>query len=343
VKRALVLGGTGLIGTAIAHRLLAAGWRVDLAARRPEGLSAPLAAAGARFVAADREDPAALAAALGGGADLLVDCLCYTAAHARTLLPLLGGAGCGVVLSARAVYADARGNHLNSPVPPVFDGPVREDAPTVPPGGGEYRSAEGYGRNKAAAERVLLDSGLPVTVVRPSQVYGERAARPPEWYFVKRALDGRTAVALAHRGTRPVQRTAAATLAALVETVAARPAARVLNCADPDAPTALDAVRATAARTGGPLRAVPLDGPFDGMPAGPWFPRYDLRLDTSAATALGHVPAGRWADLGPAAVDRMIAAARPGPHGHVLPDAEQEYFDGLFDYAAEDRHLAAAP
>ncbi len=343
MTRALLLGGTGLIGRAVAARLLASGWQVDLLARRPDGMPAPLAAAGARFVAGDRDDPATLAAALGTGADLLLDCLCYTGAQARTLLPLLDDVACGVMISARAVYADARGNHLNSPTPPDFGGPLREDAPTVAPGDGDHRTGEGYARNKAAAERVLLDSGRPVTVIRPSQVYGEAATRPPEWYFVKRVLDGRTAVPLAHRGARAVHRTAAATLAALVATVAADPAARVLNCADPDAPTGAGAARLTAARLGHDWCPVPLDGDFDGMPAGPWFPRYDLRLDTTAASALGHEPAGRWADLAPATVDRLAADARPGADGgHELPGIDAEYFDGLFDYAAEDRLLAGA-
>jgi nucleoside-diphosphate-sugar epimerase len=76
MPRALIIGGTGLIGRATARRLLAADWEVDLTGRDPARLSADGAAAGARFIAADRDDPDQLLAALGSGADLLVDCIC---------------------------------------------------------------------------------------------------------------------------------------------------------------------------------------------------------------------------------------------------------------------------
>ena len=58
------------------------------------------------------------------------------------------------------------------------------------PGDMPYNSPQGYGANKVAAEQVLLDSGMPVTVLRPSKVHGEGAAPPREWYFVKRDADG---------------------------------------------------------------------------------------------------------------------------------------------------------
>ena len=85
MPRALILGGTGAIGRATARRLLAAGWEVDVTGRNPARLPAELAAAGARFVAADRADDRQLRAALGEGADLLVDCICFTAADATRL------------------------------------------------------------------------------------------------------------------------------------------------------------------------------------------------------------------------------------------------------------------
>ncbi|ANZ39177.1 hypothetical protein BBK82_26985 [Lentzea guizhouensis] len=42
------------------------------------------------------------------------------------------------------------------------------------PGSMDFDSPKGYGANKVAAEHTLLDSGLPVTVLRPSK---EGAAR----------------------------------------------------------------------------------------------------------------------------------------------------------------------
>jgi nucleoside-diphosphate-sugar epimerase len=181
MPRALVLGGTGMIGSATARRLLAAGWDVDLAGRDSSRLPADVAAAGGRFVAAERGDSPQLRAALGDGADLLVDCLCYTAADATRLLPLAHHAGSTVMISSKAVYVDAEGNHSNSETAPRFDRPIRETQPTMIPGDGDYTTREGYGANKVAAEQVLLESGLPVTVLRPSKIHGRGAARPREW------------------------------------------------------------------------------------------------------------------------------------------------------------------
>ena len=227
-------------------RLLAAGWQVDLTGRNPAHMPAEIAAAGGRFIAAERDDSDQLFAALGGGADLLVDCICYTAAHASRLLPLVRDAGSTVMISSKAVYVDGSGNHSNSETAPRFDGPIRETQPTMAPGDGDYNSPEGYGANKVAAEQVLLDSGEPVTVLRPSKVHGAGARTPREWVFVKRVLDQRPAVFLAHRGAGVDHTTAAVNIAALVEAVAATPGQRILNSADPDAPSALEISRTIA-------------------------------------------------------------------------------------------------
>lgn len=193
----LVLGGTGVIGTAVAHRLLTDGWTVDLVGRDSTRMPAELTAAGARFIPADRNDRAQLAAAYGDGADLLVDCLCFTAEHARQLLPFARDADSTVMISSKAVYVDDNGRHSNSAAPPEFPAPIREDDRTLAPGNGDYTTRDGYGANKVAAERILLDSGAPVTVLRPSKVHGVGGQRPREWHFVKRVLDRRKTVLLA--------------------------------------------------------------------------------------------------------------------------------------------------
>ncbi|MFF7727048.1 NAD-dependent epimerase/dehydratase family protein [Streptomyces sp. NPDC008001] len=342
MSRALILGGTGLIGRAVARRLLDAGWDVDVTGRDPEHMPAGLAAAGARFVAAERADARALRSALGKGCDLLVDCICYTAAEARLLLPLAGDATSTVLISSRAVYADADGNHSNSAVPPRFDGPVRETQPTLAPGDMDYRSREGYGPNKVAAEHVCLDSGLPITVMRPSRVHGVGAARPREWVFVKRVLDGRGAVLLARRGAGVVHTTAAANIASLVETVATKPGARVLNCADPDAPSALEIARIIARHLGHTWAEVLLDESApENLGRTPWDSPHPVVLDTSAAAALGYRPAGDYATTAAAEIDWLVEAARTGDPAGILPAADDEYFRRFGDYAAEDAFLAA--
>jgi uncharacterized protein YbjT (DUF2867 family) len=69
VSRALVLGGTGLVGRAVARGLLRSGWQVDVTGRDPNRLPADVEAAGGRFVAAERADDGGLRAAMGAGAD----------------------------------------------------------------------------------------------------------------------------------------------------------------------------------------------------------------------------------------------------------------------------------
>jgi nucleoside-diphosphate-sugar epimerase len=187
MRRALILAGTGAIGWAIVRRLAAAGWDVVVTGRSPELVPVGLAGLGARFVRADRRDRRTLGAVVGSGADLLVDCACFTRADASALVEVLGDVSSPVMISSKAVYADDQGRHSNSDDSPRFEHPVREDQRTLPPSDGDYDSARAYGGNKVAAERVLLDSGDPVTVLRPSKVHGAWSRRPREWVFVKRA------------------------------------------------------------------------------------------------------------------------------------------------------------
>ncbi|MFD4555746.1 NAD-dependent epimerase/dehydratase family protein [Streptomyces sp. NPDC058469] len=337
MPRALILGGTGLVGRATALRLLKAGWQVDVTGRNPAHMPPELSALGGEFRAVDRADSTALRAAVGEGTDLLVDCLCFTTADTRSLLPLAAHATSTVLISSRAVYIDAAGNHVNSSTPPHFSGPISETHPTMAPRDDiDYRSREGYGANKVAAEQVAWESGLPISVLRPSQIHGVGASPAREWAVVKRVLDDRTALLLADRGAGVVHTSAAANLAALIETVAERPGNRVLNCADPDAPSALEICRAIAGHFGHEWEEVLLD---DTAPAGlgrtPWDSPHPIVLDTSAATALGYRPAGTYATTIAPALDRLVEAARNGQ-----PPVDDGYFAEYLDYAAEDAFLA---
>ena len=331
MKRALIVGGTGLVGRATARRLLASGWRVDVTGRDAARLPDDVAAAGGRFLAAERRDGDQLRAALGGGPDLLVDCIAYTAADARLLLPLLNRVGSTVMISSKAVYVDDAGRHSNSDESPAFDGPVTEAQPTLAPGDGDYRTRDGYGANKVAAERVLLDSGHPVTVLRPSKIHGEGAAPPREWIFVKRVLDRRPAVFLAHRGEGTDHPTAAVNIAALIETVAAQPGARILNSADPDAPNGLEIARTVARQLDHDWEEILVDGAELGRH--PWDKLPPFVLDMTAALELGYVPVGDYAATVAAEIDWLVA-------GGYEPDPE--FFARFFDYVAEDRFLAGA-
>jgi nucleoside-diphosphate-sugar epimerase len=341
-SRALILGGTGLVGRAAARRLLASGWQVDVTGRDPHHLPADVAKAGGVFVAAQRDDAAALRTAMGGGVDLLVDCICYTAAEATLLLPLMRDAGSTVMISSKAVYVDAAGNHTNSDVAPHFDGPIRETQPTMAASDIDYNTREGYGANKVAAEQVLLASGLPVSVLRPSKIHGEGAARPREWMFVKRVLDRRTAVFLAHRGEGVDHTTAAVNLAALIETCAATPGRRILNSADPDSPNGLQIARAIARVLDHDWEEILLDDDADpALGVHPWDAAHPIVLDMTAAGGLGYEPVGDYATTVADAVTWLVSAANGGDGADQIPGADDEFFAPLLDYDAEDRYLAA--
>jgi len=338
MPRALIIGGTGQIGRATAARLLGAGWRIDLTGRDPVHMPPEIAAAGGSFVAVDRDDSGQLLSALGEGADLLVDCICYTAAAATQLLPLVRSADSTVMISSKAVYVDGSGRHSNSEAAPRFSGPIGEEQPTMAPGDGDYDSREGYGANKVAAENVLLDSGEPVTVLRPSKIHGVGAKTPREWVFVKRVLDRRPAVFLARRGAGVDHPTAAANIAALIELVAAKPGRRVLNSADPDAPSALEISRTIARRLRHEWEEVLL-GEEDDQALGrhPWDAPYPVVLDMTAAGELGYTPVGDYATTVADEVDWLVSSARGGE----IPGLDDDYFGPLLNYAAEDRYLSA--
>jgi len=344
MTRALILGGTGAIGRATAGRLLAAGWQVDLTGRNPARMPADLSAAGATFTPGDRGDAGMLLATLGEGADLIVDCACFTAADAALLLPLVAHAGSTVMISSKAVYVDRAGNHPNSAVAPRFDGPIRETQATVSAGDSDHTTREGYPANKVAAEQVLLESGGPVTVLRPSKIHGPGARRPREWVFVKRVLDRRPAVFLAHRGAGVDHTSAAANVAALIEVVAARPGRRILNSADPDAPSALEIARTVARQLDHTWDEILLDDDADDdLGLHPWDAPHPIVLDLTAAADLGYTPAGDYATTVAAEVEWLVGAAAGGDGASWLPGPDDAFFGPLLDTAAEDRYLSNHP
>jgi len=328
------------VGAAAALKLATEGWEVTSSGRTAARFPKELHEAGVRFIRSDRYADGDLRQLLDPGADAVIDCVGYTAAHVRMLLPFRPGIGSLVFISSKAVYADGRGRHANSDEPPEFPGPVTEEQPTMAPSDIDYNSREGYGGNKVAAENVLLDSGMTVSILRPSRIHGTGGQRPREWAFVKRVLDGRRHLLLARGGRGANHPTAAVNLAALAAFCAARPATRILNSADPDAPDGLTISRIIAAHLAHAWTEVPLDdtAPED-LGDHPWNTLPPFILDTSAAQRLGFVPAGNYAETVTAEVDWLVRAARSGDPAGVLPAPDDTYFRPFFDYAREDAWL----
>lgn len=341
MPRALILGGTGVIGRATAIRLLEAGWMVDVTGRDPRKFNVDVVNLGGNYVASDRKDPIQLRSVFDSGADVLVDCLCYSADDAQQLIPYARDSSSTVMISSKGVYADANGNHSNSADSPRFPVPILESQSTVAPGNGDYTSREGYGPNKVAAEHILLDSGLPVSVIRPSKVHGVGSVRPREWYFAKRALDRREHLLVRNNGKNVDHPTAAVNLAALIEVVARAPGQRILNSADPDAPSVRDISRAIASSLSHVFTEVSVesDAPRS-LGQSPWDCAYPIILDTSASLDLGYVPVGTYAET---IRDEMtwLTSIAIGGDDYVLPDwFDIEFFKQAFEYEIEDEFLA---
>lgn len=337
MRRAVILGGTGVLGRAIALRLAVSGWSVTVMGRDVVNMPAELTSIGVRFVAGDRRNADDLARVIAPGADLLVDAVCFTAEDARQLVPHLPDAASAVMLSSKAVYVDAVGNHVNSDTPPRFSGPIDESNPTVKPTNTtDYMSREGYGASKVAAELELLSTGYPVSIVRASKVHGAGASRPREWVFVRRILDRRPAVFLTQAGSGTDHTTAAVNTAALVETIADNPGARVLNSADPDALNALEISRVICRYLGYQWEEILLD---DSAPSGlgshPWESELPIVLNTQASLDLGYRPVGSYAETIPQEIDWLLA------NPQYRPDSADQFFASFLDYEQEDRALAA--
>ena len=88
-KRALFIGGTGVISTAVCRRALACGWQATVLNRGTNSAQLP---ARARSITADIHDEAALAAALEGERfDVAVDFIAFTEADVQRDLRLFAG------------------------------------------------------------------------------------------------------------------------------------------------------------------------------------------------------------------------------------------------------------
>jgi len=330
MKTALVIGGTGQIGLATARNLIAAGWSVRLAQRQGARLPDDLAQA-ARIVPLDREQPGAVAKAVAGGVDALIDTVAYDEGHARQLLEVEADVGATVVISTGSVYCDDAGRTLDEAAQngfPQFPVPITEDQPTTEPGPATYST------KKVALEQALLQGARrPVTILRPFAIHGPGSTHPREWFFVRRILDGRRRVPLAYRGESRFHASATVNIAELIRVVLEAPATQVLNAADPEALSVAEIGRTIATIYGVELDFVLLDGaPKKRVGATPWSGPLPLIAGMARAEALGYRPVATYPQSIGAACRSAEALAAAG-----VPFAP--YLAAMFDYAAEDEQV----
>ena len=154
IMNALILGGSGFLGSVIADRLVQRGDRVTVVSRGNRSVRPDT-----EHLAVDRRNAGALARALANRRfDLTVDCIGYQESDVDASLSALADR-CGhyLFISTDFVYA----NDLER-----F--PIDEDAPKD--------EVSPYAAGKLACERRLMcaweDKRLPVTVLRPPHIMG---------------------------------------------------------------------------------------------------------------------------------------------------------------------------
>ena len=325
---AFIIGGTGQIGRAVAGSLSGAGWAVRVASRtRPSDLGT------CDHVRLDRNQPGALAASLGGGADLLLDCVSMDAGDADHLLSVQDRVGTLVVVSSASVYRDEAGRTLDEAAEcgfPRFPVPIPEDHPTVAPG------PETYSTRKVAMERRLMEGArVPATVLRPCAIHGPHSRHAREWWFVKRLLDGRRRIPLAYGGRSRFQTTSTAAIAAAVRAAAAGEVSGVVNVADADAPTVAEIGRTVMAVMGRDAELVGL--PDEAYPPTHGSTPWSIVAPMVCASSLPL--AGTYAETVPPTIHWLVEATHGRDWREVLPQLAA-YPRDHFDYAEDDKALA---
>jgi nucleoside-diphosphate-sugar epimerase len=250
--RVLVTGASGFIGGALCAELLARGHDVGALVRRagsePAGtraLAGDLGDASRRreIAAAERPDCvmhlAAEIASQRSERKLLEVNVEGTRRLVEACVAVAGedpAAGARVVFASTVVTGDARGALLSE------DEPLPVQTP--------------YGRSKQEGERLVLESGLPAVVVRPSHVYG-----PGGWYaeelVARLRQPGRFAVIGSGRNLWDVVHVEDV-VAALIAAAEQAPPGSIYHVADDQPVTYYDFMALTARELGvGPPRRIP--------------------------------------------------------------------------------------
>ena len=333
-QTAFLIGGTGKTGRVLARRLAESGWNVVLASR---GEAEP--PQGFQHRRLDRSDTKALRDALGSGVDAIVDFAAFEPEHADQLVSLRDLARSLVVVSSASVYADPRGISLDDVregAVPEFPVPIPERNPTVARGAGTYAS-----KKAEIEQRLLSQRDVPATLVRAGAIYGPGDTSSREWHFVKRALDGRRVIVLAHRGASRFHPVSVHNLAELLRLAVERPGTRVLNAGDPEPPTVLEISRAIAAAMEHEWTEVLLEGPpvDDVVGGNPWGTPRPWVLDmTEAELQLRYRPVTTYEKAVPETCAWLVETTRDRDWREALPWVAEHYAK-LLDYDAEDAYL----
>ena len=180
--KALFIGGTGTISTAISRKLLQEGhelWLINRGSRNDE------LPEGAHIVLADINDESYVATQLEGQTfDVVADFIAFVPAQLERDYRLFRGK------TKQFIYISSASAYQK----PLSDYRITEGTPLANP----YWE---YSRNKIAGEDYLMklyrEEGFPVTIVRPSHTYCERSVpvglqgKKGSYQVIKRMLEGK--------------------------------------------------------------------------------------------------------------------------------------------------------
>ncbi|GFN32890.1 SDR family oxidoreductase [Paenibacillus xylaniclasticus] len=183
--KALFIGGTGTISSAITRQLLEQDCELYLLNRGNRNESLP---EGVKLITADINDEAKVAELIDGMTfDVVADFIAFVPSQLERDYRLFNGKTKQFIfISSASAYQK-----------PLSDYRITEGTPLSNP----YWE---YSRNKIACEEYLMmqyrDHGFPVTIVRPSHTYDERSiplgvhGRNGSWQVAKRMLEGKPVI-----------------------------------------------------------------------------------------------------------------------------------------------------
>lgn len=180
--KALFIGGTGIISTAISSLAVKKGWELYLLNR---GLRPEKVPAGAHVIQADINDEAKVAELIKDMKfDVVADFIAFVPAQLeRDIRLFTGKTRQFVFISSASAYQK-----------PLSHYKITESTPLANP----YWE---YSRNKIACEERLMkeyrDNGFPITLIRPSHTYDERSlplavhGKKGSWQVIDRIMKGK--------------------------------------------------------------------------------------------------------------------------------------------------------
>jgi len=176
----LMIGGTGIISSAVSDLLVARGHELTLVNR---GASLRAVPVGAEVLKADIRDPSSVKKAVGDRRfDSVVDWLSFVPEHVTTALDLFEGR------TDQYVFISSASAYRKPPVAlPIVESNLL------------HNPFWEYSRNKIACEELLVGryrtKGTPITIVRPSHTY-DKTLLPMDggWTVVDRMLQGKEVI-----------------------------------------------------------------------------------------------------------------------------------------------------